>query len=171
MKERNSIHMKQYSRLLAMLLVLLMTVSLFVACKNKDNKNDSEKTERETERETEAETEPELSEKEIDQLKAEMSQSILEALGNVEQTIGICKCIAVKFLELILIGIGIKRVIISTRSVVVTSYHRIGNDAVKLEDTACGVRPLGSPTVFCYVSETENKLYFFILGVIGYPAV
>jgi predicted small lipoprotein YifL len=46
--------MKQLMRTIAMLLVLLMTVSVFAACGNKqDDREDPKETERETERETE----------------------------------------------------------------------------------------------------------------------
>lgn len=68
-----------------MLLVLLMTLSLFAACKDKDKDNDQRETERETEKETERVTEQELSAEEREQLKVQMSESILQALSNVEQ--------------------------------------------------------------------------------------
>ena len=77
--------MKQFLRIVAMLLVLLMTVSVFVACgdKDKDIENDNKDNEKETEREQE--TEQQLTKEEIDQLKADMSASILEALDKMEQ--------------------------------------------------------------------------------------
>ena len=79
--------MKQLMRIIAMLLVLLMTVSVFAACgDNKDDKDDPKETERETERETEAQTEHDLTNQEIENLKNEMSASILDALEKVEQT-------------------------------------------------------------------------------------
>lgn len=77
--------MKQFIRLISVLLVLLMTVTVMVACKDDGNKKDDPKeSERETETEREAETEHELSREELDQLKADMSESILEALDKVE---------------------------------------------------------------------------------------
>ncbi len=78
--------MKQFIRIVAMLLVLLMTVSVFVACGNKDKeieKDDKDQGEKESEREQE--TEQQLTKEEIDQLKADMSASILEALDQMEQ--------------------------------------------------------------------------------------
>ena len=79
--------MKQLMRIIAMLLVLLMTVSVFAACGNKqDDREDPKETERETERETEAQTELDLTNQEIENLKNEMSASILDALEKVEQT-------------------------------------------------------------------------------------
>lgn len=79
--------MKQLMRIIAMLLVLLMTVSVFAACGNKqDDREDPKETERETERETEAQTEHDLTNQEIENLKNEMSASILDALEKVEQT-------------------------------------------------------------------------------------
>ena len=68
--------MKQLMRIIAMLLVLLMTVSVFAACgDNKDDKDDPKETERETERETEAQTEHDLTNQEIENLKNEMEQN------------------------------------------------------------------------------------------------
>lgn len=79
--------MKQFIRLISVLLVLLMTVTVVTACKDDGNKNDDPKdSERETETEREQETEHELSQEELDQLKAEMSEDILEALDKVGGT-------------------------------------------------------------------------------------
>lgn len=77
--------MKQFIRLISVLLVLLMTVTVMTACKDDGKNNENPKdSERETETEREAETEHELSREELDQLKADMSESILEALDKVE---------------------------------------------------------------------------------------
>lgn len=78
--------MKQLMRIIAMLLVLLMTVSVFAACgDNKDDKDDPKETERETERETEPKPEQEISKQEIEELKGEMADSIIAALENAGQ--------------------------------------------------------------------------------------
>lgn len=77
--------MKQFIRLISVLLVLLMTITVMTACKDDGKNNENPKdSERETETEREAETEHELSREELDQLKADMSESILEALDKVE---------------------------------------------------------------------------------------
>lgn len=78
--------MSKVIRLLSLCLVLLMIVPLAVACNDKNNNDDPEQTEAETERITEAETEPELTPEEIEQIKSEMSNAILDALGKVETT-------------------------------------------------------------------------------------
>ena len=76
--------MKQFVRLISVLLVLLMTVTVMVACKDDgDKKDDPKDSERETETEREAETEQELSKEELDQLKADMSASIMDAIENL----------------------------------------------------------------------------------------
>lgn len=77
--------MKHSIRILAMILVLLVTVSA-VACSNNGNKEEPEKDkEKETERHTEEETQPDMSPEEIEELKAEMSAAILEALADYEK--------------------------------------------------------------------------------------
>ncbi len=77
--------MKQFIRMISVLLVLLMTVTVMTACKDDGSNNDDPKdSEKETETEREAETEHEISQEELEQLKADMSESILEALGKVE---------------------------------------------------------------------------------------
>lgn len=78
--------MKQYLRWISMLLVLLMTVSVAVACNGEDNNDDNKETQKETERETEPQTEQQLSAEEREQLKVQMSESIMQALSNVEQS-------------------------------------------------------------------------------------
>ena len=77
--------MKFTIRALAMILVLLMTLTV-VACNNNGDKDDPKETERETERETEQETAPDLTDEEIEQLKMDMTASILEELAKHEQT-------------------------------------------------------------------------------------
>ena len=81
--------MKQKLRWISLLLVLLMILPLAVACNDKNKKDEeSKETQKESERVTEAETEAELTDQELEQLKAEMSESIMSALeqsaGNVE---------------------------------------------------------------------------------------
>lgn len=78
--------MKQYIKVIAVLLVLLMTASVMVACKGDGgDKDDPIESERETETEREAETEPPLTPEDIAQLKSEMSSSILDALERTEK--------------------------------------------------------------------------------------
>ena len=79
--------MKHYIKLISVLLVLLMTVTVIAACSNDgDNKNDPKDSERETETEREVETEQPITQEDVDQLKSDMSTSILEALENAQQT-------------------------------------------------------------------------------------
>lgn len=78
--------MKQYIKVISVLLVLLMTVSVMVACNDdSSNKDDPGDSERESETKREVETEPELTPEDIEQLKADMSSSILNALEQTEQ--------------------------------------------------------------------------------------
>ena len=78
--------MKQKLRWISLLLVLLMILPLAVACNDKNKKDqESKETQKETERVTEAETETVLTDQELEQLKAEMSESIMSAL---EQSVG-----------------------------------------------------------------------------------
>ena len=69
-----------------MLLVLLMTVSVIVACNDKQKNDDHKETQRETEQETEKKPDQQLTDEEREQLKVQMSESILQALSGVEQS-------------------------------------------------------------------------------------
>ncbi len=81
--------MKRYFKVISVLLVLLMTVSVMVACNDdSSNKDDPGDSERETETGREAETEPQMTPEDIEQLKADMSSSILEVLEQAEQQTG-----------------------------------------------------------------------------------
>ena len=77
--------MKLTIRALAVILVLLMTLTVVACNNNGDKDNPSKDTPKETEKNTEKETEPELTDEEIEQLKMDMAASILEELAKKEQ--------------------------------------------------------------------------------------